>query len=244
MGAPHLAKEERRYIAWDGEGETRDDGSHVYFLLACKPGLDLDVAYIYDHEGLSTADCLNFFWSVSRQFRKSWNVIYGGSYDVNNIVRDLSRAEAYILYRDQLPVLHGPFEIDYQAGVFGVRHRMFARRVPLWDVVKFYQSTFVKAIRDNLPDFDAAKLEEIEEQKSRRAKFQAQDIAKVVHYTALELEALLMLMHKLDADLIEAGIGRLRSLHGAGSIAGALMNKFRVGAHMDRTGYEFPVIPE
>ena len=202
------------------------------------------VAFIHDPNGLSTLDCLNFFWAVNRQFPRAWNVIYGGSYDVNNIIRDLSRAECFILYRDQLPIIHGPFEIDYQAGVFGVRHRMYARRIPLWDVVRFYQSTFVKAIRDNLPNFDTSKLEEIETQKERRAKFQAQEIEKVVHYTALELEALLFLMHKLDADLIESGIGLLRSLHGAGSIAGALMNKFHVGAHMDRTGYEFPVIPE
>jgi hypothetical protein len=188
-------------------------------------------------------DCLNFFWGANRQYLRAWNVIYGGSYDVNNIIRDLTRAEAYILFRDQLPVLAGPYEIEYQAGVFGVRHRMFSRRVPLWDVVKFYQSTFVKAIRDNLPDFDAGELEEIETQKERRAKFAAHEISKIVRYTALELKALLLLMHKLDADLIEAGIGRLRQLHGAGSIAGALFNKYHVAAHMDRTGYEFPTLP-
>src|SRR6478609_8909923 len=45
----------RPFVAWDGEGITKEDGSHIYVMLAVK-GAGIE-DYAFNPKGLDTIDC-------------------------------------------------------------------------------------------------------------------------------------------------------------------------------------------
>lgn len=225
-----LSKWDRRLlIAWDGEGYTDVDGiTHLYNLLASSDG-----SSISDPSGLGTE---RIFEYVLRQSNpKAINVIYGGSYDVNMWLRDIPIAKLLELWNTGT-VLWKHYKISYaHRKKFSVTEQFYGKGAPkprtfiLWDVLGYFQSTFVVACRKWLGDLPI--LDEIERMKQLRSGFSEEQFSEVAEYNRSELVLLVSLMTSLFEAMDEAGIVLTR-YDGAGSIAAFLLRVNNVKEHM------------
>lgn len=219
------AWEKKFIIAYDGEGANLENGEHVYNLLANSEG-----DRILNHEGLSTVTCLEFFLSTCKF--KSINVIYGGSYDVNMILRDLSDQHLAQLWSEKA-TNWGPYRIMYTPRkLFSVHKYRPGFKEPatftLWDVIGYFQTSFVNACRKWLGNID--ELQEIERMKFERDIFSVDRIREIVTYNQQECSLLVLLMERLFDAMDQANI-RLTRYDGAGSIASALLRQNDVRSH-------------
>jgi len=210
----------RVIVAWDGEGANLDTGEHVYNLLANSNG-----DYIINLDGLSTIEVFNFFLYNSND--RDINVIFGGSYDINMILRDVPRDQLQILWSTGMVYWKG-FQIMWAS-----RKKFTVKQVGkgknksfvLWDVIGYFQSSFVVACEKWLGDLDV--LKDIQEMKLKRSEFKSEDIESIVEYNKKECILLVLLMDRLFASLDEAEV-ELKRYDGAGSIAAALLLKNNV----------------
>jgi len=220
----------RDIVAWDGEGANLDNGIHVYNLLANSCG-----DCILDHKGLSTSRCFDFFLDHSK--RNAINVIYGGSYDVNMMLIDVDPpalaklwvdGNVYwrnyrIWYKPRKSLTIQRFSVNRNTG------QRKAKNFTLWDVLGFFQGTFVNACRQWLGNMPI--LDDIEDMKYARSEFTTDKIEEIIAYNKAECDLLVAIMEALFAALDRAGI-RLNRYDGAGSIAGALLRMHNVKQHM------------
>lgn len=226
--------QQRNIVAWDGEGANLDSGEHIYNLLANSNG-----AYILDHNGLSTKACLNFM--LMQNTRSAINVIYGGSYDVNMLLRDLPTDKIATLWADGT-VQWGNYRISYaHRKRFSVRYyhvlasgrRKCVKQFVLWDVLGYFQKSFVESCRQwfgsTLSDRMSI-LDKIESMKGQRSEFSVEKIDEIIEYCLAECKLLVLLMHQLFAAMDEADI-HLTRYDGAGSIASALMRRNNILLH-------------
>jgi hypothetical protein len=225
--------ERRNIVAWDGEGANLSDGTHVYNLLANSLG-----HYIINHEGLSTEQCLNFMLRDST--RSAINVIYGGSYDVNMLLRDLPSDKIRDLWA-RGTTYWGPYCISYaHRKRFSVKlfDRESGKKRPiksfiLWDVLGYFQKSFVEACRAWLgKDISDAMpiLDQIESMKGQRSTFSVDKIEDILAYNHAECKLLVLLVKALFDAMDEADI-QLTRYDGAGSIAAALMRRANILSH-------------
>lgn len=228
-------REKRRYIAWDGEGVTNPDGSHSYVMLVtsrgrmqCPCGCGQTGEWIINPLGLSSLECLDFFWKHARLDDQAFHVIYGGSYDFNCWLRDLTRDKAKWVWSSGHAARIGKYNVDYNHRSLGIQRG--TKSIPLWDVVRFWQTTFVKAIEMCIPDFDA--LDQIKLWKQKRSDFHSENLTDILHYCLTELRALVAMMRQFDIDTQAAGLGKLYQLNGAGSIAAKLLTINHVKKHL------------
>jgi hypothetical protein len=221
------SKWQRRVIVgWDGEGaNVEDTGEHIYNLLANSNG-----DHILNHEGLSTEQALAFCMNHSDP--KDINVIFGGSYDVNMILRDLSRDHIKELWVKGSVKWRG-WRINYTP------RRKFScsnwkvygqRSFVLWDVIGYFQTSFVSAC-DKWLKTDMKLLAGIQVMKVKRGEFTTENIAEIIVYNSKECDLLVKLVTALFDSLDEAGISLVR-YDGAGSIAAALLKANDIKRHM------------
>lgn len=213
--------ERREIVAWDGEGANLESGEHVYSLLA-----NSNSKYILDHDGLATKEILDFFLEYSRE--DDINVIYGGSYDVNMILRDVPKDKLLELWTEgrtywkTYRIFWAPRK---KFTVQKIVDAKVARSFVLWDVIGYFQSSFVVACERWLGNLDV--LEDIQEMKLKRSVFKAEDIDEIIEYNHKECILLVMLVRRLFASLDTCGIQLIR-YDGAGSIAAALLRKYEI----------------
>lgn len=214
--------ERRSIVAWDGEGANLDNGKHVYNLLANSNG-----EYIIDFQGLSTLAIFDFFMRHSSE--QDINVIYGGSYDINMILKDLSFEKLKILWNSGKVYWRG-----YRI-IWATRKKFTIQRIVptengsrvdktfiLWDVIGYFQTSFVRACELWLGNLEV--LKDIQEMKLKRSSFKSEDIESIIEYNRKECVLLVLLMERLFSSLDEAEIQLMR-YDGAGSIAAALLRK-------------------
>lgn len=223
----------RPFLAWDGEGVTTNDGVHRYVMLANSTGAD-----IIDPEGIATVRALGFLVDEANRVGDAINVIYGGGYDVNMILRDFTRTDLERIYKRKFYEWRG-FRMSWRPGKsFYVcrvdnRGRKIGKGVTLYDVVSFFQCAFVKACDSYLGDkFTHREL--IVENKALRSAFTLDDVDNVRRYNAAELENLVSLMVELRARLNRVGL-RPSRWDGPGAIAAALLKKHGIKDHMAKT---------
>lgn len=238
-----MTKWERRLIvAWDGEGFTREPledeetGVHVYNLLA-----NSNFHHIANQDGLSTETIFRFL--LDENDPKAINVIYGGSYDVNMWLKDVPREKLVALWVDgvcfwqnyKISYAHRKKftvqEVHYKGSGGSRKDRSFT----LWDVLGYFQSTFVDACTKWLGDLPL--LQEIQAMKLQRSSFTQAQFDEVVAYNRTECMLLVDLMHNLFTAMDEAGI-QLTRYDGAGSIAAYLLRVNGVKDHMGETPIE------
>jgi hypothetical protein len=229
-GGHTKSKWERRVVvAWDGEGANLDSGEHIYNLLANSNG-----HFIRDDKGLDTTTVFEFFLKYSDP--KDINVIYGGSYDVNMFLRDLPIPKLEELWMNgtcvwkdyQIHYAHRKkFTVSklYRDNKAKLRKDTFV----LWDVLGYFQATFVNACRKWLGDLPI--LDKIEDMKWQRSEFTTDRINDIVEYNRMECQLLVQLMTELFKALDECDI-QLKRYDGAGSIAAALLQKYNVKDYM------------
>jgi hypothetical protein len=214
--------ERRSIVAWDGEGANLDDGSHVYNLLANSNG-----DYILDLEGLATLQIFDFFMEYSDT--NDINVIFGGSYDVNMILKDVPK---YLLER--LWTTGKCYWKNYRI-IWATRKKFTVQSISssnkviktfvLWDVIGYFQSSFVVACLRWLGDLDV--LKDIQSMKLLRSTFKSEDIDEIIAYCMKECQLLVLLITLLFESIDEAELQLMR-YDGSGSIAAAILKKNEV----------------
>jgi len=222
------SKWERRVIvAWDGEGANLSSGEHVYNLLANSKG-----DYILNHEGLSTQGVFDFFFHHSNP--RDINVIYGGSYDVNMILRDVPQEKLKVLWNEgavfwnEYRIIYAPRKKLTLTRYFHKAGKLKKESFILWDVLGYFQSSFVVACRKWLGDLPI--LDKIEDMKHQRSGFDVAHIKEIIQYNQHECNLLVKLVESLF-DAMDEGEIKLSRYDGAGSIAGALLRKYNIQEH-------------
>lgn len=212
----------REFIAWDGEGITKPDGSHIYVMIGNSKG-----GYIADPQGLHTGDIFRFLLAEYAKYRDAWHIIYGGSYDSNMWLSNAPKAVVEGIYTHDY-YRWGRTTIQWRRGKsFYLRldkeTAPYEKGVTVYDVVSFFQCKFTKACEDYLgPDYPYRA--EIEANKALRSSFSRKDIPAMKQYMMHEVELLVLLMVELRARLNAVTL-RPRRWDGPGAIAAALLSR-------------------
>ena len=273
------------FIAIDGEGwdvgptlttgEVQDglwEGTpkyqwreHVYTLLAAYDG-ETHKEYHENGERLGTRGCLDFLLSLTADAPNSALVCYGASYDINQIFRGLSFADAqrlaqshsqkhlFLEYGDQT------YEIAYQprkrlvvrrytGKVYTWKGKVRTKQKPnakfvLWDVIGFFQTTFTSCMKDWLGK-DHAAFREIERMKALRNTFTLDQFDQIKQYNRLENEALVQIMERLRAAMKHPDVSlKLTRWDGAGAVAAAMFAAHDIKSAMCDTEALHPAVFE
>lgn len=220
----------KRFRAWDGEGGNEDDGSHTYFLLASSDGHRLK-----RRTGLRTSDVFDLWLGAGgdpdNPGDSCTNIIFGGNYDFNMVLKDLDLASLKTLYETG-QCKWQTYWIEWRAGKSfriwqwqnGVK-----RSFLIYDILPFFQRPFVQACDEYLgeswPD-----REEIIAGKARRGTFDWSQIDEVETYNGSELSTLVALANELRTRLHNAGI-RVSRWDGPGAIASAVFQKQQIKSY-------------
>lgn len=265
--APSESQFQKAYfVCWDGEGATIN-GKHEYILLMHNRLQKTGQKPLVNLSGLSSESCLDYLCESAQKLPGyAIHVIFGGSYDANMILKDMPQHLVKILW-EKGSVLYGRYKILYRQRkqltihqlpknktmwirVYTRTHRdgstttkriwNYISSVTIWDVHGFFQSSFVKAIRDNLKDHNKDEVKSIEDHKAIRAVFDPSQIDDIIAYTTLEVKYLESLMSDLVQNMSTADVsldGTVRPLvinrwDGAGAIAASLLKRYGVKQHM------------
>ena len=217
------------FRAFDGEGCEQPDSNGLgllttpqYLLLACSDG-----THVYNSSGLGTAQCFEFLLSKTGDDR-AINVMYGLSYDANMMMIDLTKKELKQVWENKtyrgVPVLKGSYVIKYvPRKSFRVSDRA-GRSITLWDVIGFFQTSFVQAMMDWCPDHPL--LETIRAGKAQRGlTLFDRGLNYVLAYTQAEMMALVEIMERLRRALTVADLP-VRRWDGAGAIAASMLGRY------------------
>lgn len=218
----------REFIAYDGEGITIEDGSHLYTLFASSHGLSLT-----NDEGLSTREIFESLIDAKRQYPDAIHVIYGGSYDFNMWFGDISIPKMIRLYETG-STLWQEYRITWRRGKsLRITDRTDNTTIMVYDVVSFFQRPFVQACDEYLgeDEYWQSVRDMIVSNKATRGKFTVEDNAAVRDYNQSELRLLVHLMSELRARLNRVQLRPAR-WDGPGAIATALMQREQIKNHM------------
>lgn len=223
----------RLVLGIDGEGYTTADGRHLYVYLAASDTEGL-VSDVRNPKGL-TADEV-FAWLLTLP-RKAMLVGFALGYDRTKWVESWPDDRIYRLMHPESRLGEsGPLPVDCEGWRCNLVSTRFSvaradepdERRTVWDVWKFFQSSFVKAIER----WDVGSKEErafVAKQKERRGNFAA--IGKTEErYCQLECRLLAELVDKLLAAHDEAGL-RLKSYFGPGSTAAVVLAELEADKH-------------
>src|SRR5690348_9794689 len=218
----------REFIAYDGEGISLDDGSHLYTLFASSRGLQLQ-----DDEGIGTNDIFESLLDAKRRFPNAIHVIYGGSYDFNMWLTDVSLRRMEQLY-DRGTCLWGAYKITWRRGKsLRITDRVKNETIIVYDVVSFFQRPFVQACDEYLTndEYWQSVRDMIIDNKKSRGTFTTDDNDKVADYNHAELVLLVNLMSELRDRLGKVSL-RPSRWDGPGAIATALLQREQIKRNM------------
>lgn len=204
------------FIAWDGEGYTDNDGNHHYMLFGNSEGQKVR------GESLTWKECFPLLLKAPKDAN---HIIYGGDYDVIMMIKPMPKNVRQRLHDGEI-VWYKGYRLRW------LRRKWFdismgKRSVRLYDVISFFQTSFVKACRSYLGESDA--LDRMHEMKLQRDSFIAGD-DKVIEYWLSELDYLVRLMTELRNLLLTVDI-RPKGWFGPGAIANAILKREGVKEH-------------
>lgn len=240
------------FIGIDGEGLTRDDGTHDYVLLAASDGEYIEE---YGPGGLSSEQCFEFLLGAGERHKGEILVGFYTSYDVNMMFRDLPESVLEGIWQGGVRTWRAKTGDMYQYRIEYVPNRVLKirqgawiwgtdkegerkatwktwRAVTFWDCFQFFQMSFVKALRDWKAAPDDV-IDHIAGMKDKRGGFEESERTAIRLYCFDEIDLLSKMMGKVAATLEALDIN-LTSWYGAGSIASALFKKHGVKHHLYR----------
>lgn len=218
----------RPFVAWDGEGVNNPDGTHAYVTLANSRGNRIEAP---PPKGLSTYEIFEFLLDESTASGDVIHVVFGGSYDTNMFLKSFDESQLRKI-RVKKHAWVGDYCISWRPGKsFWLKHRD-GRKIMLYDVASFFQTSFVNACDGYLGN-DWHQRDMIVREKARRGTFTYEELSSVNSYNDAELINLVRLMNELRSRLHGAGL-RVRRWDGPGAIAASLLTKYRVKDHMNR----------
>jgi hypothetical protein len=221
------------YAGIDGEGRGRKD--HKYVLLAWRDEHGERADWIEDHEkGLSTKECLDFLLNIPHRIK-----VFGFStnYDLTMMLRDVDDHLLYRLFRPELRQrapgsrIVSPYPVRWQGYRLNLQGTKFyvargKRRRTVWDVWKFYQSKFVKALQDWKVG-DKETHDRLTVMKDTRGESDKWTPDEMRLYCLSECTNLGQLVRKLVDAHADVGL-ELTSFYGAGSTANLLLGVFGI----------------
>lgn len=220
-------KDTRPFVGIDGEGQGR--APHRYVFLAASTEDGSERWSVENRDGLTTEQCLDFLFSIPAKYRL---FAYSFNYDLTKILEDLDNRGLYELARPELrksldPNATFPRPVRWQkyaVNLQGTRFTVTAggKRRTIWDIFKFFQGKFTKALEDWKVG-DPKVVKEIARMKDLRSDFDRLDPEEVRQYCFKECELMAQLAHKLVKAHDEAGL-KLKAFYGAGSSAGAMLD--------------------
>jgi hypothetical protein len=213
------------WIGIDGEGYGTHP--HRYFLLASSDAHGRS-DYVQNPYGLSSAAALEFLASLGRYSENIRVAGYFLGYDWTMILRDLPNRAIYRLLRPETRrtgkgrfawIRWRGFALHYIGGM--MRIRAGDRRVQVWDLGKFFQTRFDKALVKWGVEADIAHIARM---KEARDEFLERDADAIRAYCLAECAALARLAGKLE-DALEAADMLPKRWHGPGSVASVLLER-------------------
>jgi hypothetical protein len=225
----------RTILGIDGEGYTLPDGSHryVYMAASSRQGLVSDVR---NPDGLTAKQVFAFLLALPR---KALLVGFALGYDRTKWVESWPDERVWRLMRPEarqgesgpLPVDCEGYRVNLVATRLGIKRKDDGAHATVWDLFKFFQCPFVKA----LSRWDVGTKKEqrfIAKEKERRGNF-AGIGAREERYCQLECRLLAELAHRLVDAHEQAGIG-ITSFYGPGSTAAVVLKELMADAHKVR----------
>lgn len=223
-----------RIIGIDGEGKGRYPHLYNYMAAADEDGESWELA----GESLGTRECLEFILSLPQ----ATVVAFSFGYDLTKILQELPdkkidklfhperrrrEVDGRTLYR---PVRWHEFRLNYMNGRFTVARYVNDKMGPstvIWDIWRFFQSRFTKALLDwGIATED--QLAFMIHMKERRGNFDQEDASEVKRYCRdEECPKLARLFRALLEAHTDAGL-ELKSYFGAGSTSSALLQKMGI----------------
>lgn len=223
----------RRAIAIDGEGVTLpESGEHVYrYMAACRSDGKV-LGELYDEAGILTLDALDFLAGLPKVDEDGVPYLgifgYGLGYDITKFLEGLSSRNLYNLFHaDQAEgrVKTGKYRLSMLGKCLDVVDRKAPKgekKTLVWDLLKGFQSTFVKALKA-WEVGSKRQHDRIEEMKKKRGQFVRESYESVTGYCKEECALLAELVEKYVRAHAEAGIDLRAKYHGAGSTSDAFL---------------------
>jgi hypothetical protein len=227
----------REFVAWDGEGVSYG-GRHHYIMLGNSKGNFLRDGGSVCPRGLATTESIEFLLEQGSQYPNAYHVIFAGGYDANKILKDLASSENRLQKLwETSQTFYKQYHIEWVRGKWlKLRCLKTNRRITLFDVFSFFQTSFVKTLKSW--DIWSDDLETIAQMKEQRGQFKWEDREEIEHYCRMELTALVQLMDKFRVNHIKAGLPALSGLYGPGAIANSLLKLWNIPKFMVATDTE------
>lgn len=210
-------------IGIDGEGWTDNKGVHRYNLLAAS-----NDEFVEDASELTTAQCFDFLLSLPRAIKGTSYLFVGFSinYDVNMWLRDLPKKKMERLH-EHGHVYWKHYNIKWKPNkTFSVADNRYHKRILVYDVFGFFQTSFVNALR-TWKVGDAATVDAIAATKEARGTFTPEQREHIRAYCFDEVHLLVQLMHRLIEATRRAEIP-CNQWYGVGALASGMMQKYGV----------------
>ena len=216
----------RPWFVIDGEGITVENDLHLYVQFAGMASDTQESYELVDAKGIDGYRILSALIKWRAAYSHHIFVIYGGSYDFNMWLKqlDLSRDDLERIYKGLSTRIGYGYRIHWRRGkLFTVTHIPTRTTVTIYDVVSFFQCTFVKACDSYLGErFFEREL--IVKSKEQRGDFTADGLGAVSRYNNAELINLALLMDELRSRLYKVELYPSR-WDGPGAIAAYLMKR-------------------
>jgi len=241
------------FIAWDGEGtkpqvgkpgnksriRKNPENGHTILIRVNNPTPDtapIPQPYvlfgnskgdeIIKEGGLETIKCLELLLDSKKKYPETIFVGFSIGYDINQILKDLSEFHLKQIYTTNGTFWKG-YKLQWYPGKWlYISHKKTKRRVKLFDVFGFFQSSFLVACEKYLGKNHPLFLT-MQEGKKQRSAFTFDQLDYMIKYYHSELQLLVELMTALRIDLHNAGI-HLSSWHGPGAVASKVFQQFNI----------------
>lgn len=232
LGARLEAVKGQRAVMVDGEGVSLDDGSHVYrYMAACRSDGTV-LGELYDEEGITTRNALEFVANLPKHDEDGVPYLgvfgYGLGYDMTKWLERLKNKPLYELFHseDLKPKARvGSLSLLLVGKCLEIVDKdapKYQKRTKVWDILKGFQSTFVKALRD-WGVGTKEEWERIEAMKKQRGKFKDAPWEEVTAYCKDECRLGAELVETYIRAHVDAGIDLRGKYHGAGSTSDAFL---------------------
>ena len=231
----------REFIMHDGEAVR------LGFICDSKGVITPDISYCLlgnskGHEllakRLSTKEMFDFLLDMGEKYPKDFHVGFVFDYDVNNILKDLTKACLIMLKERNRCQWEGYTIVHYPRKSFSIRYE--TRHVRIDDCWTFFRSAYCTGDRDNPGALDKYNIGTpaarafIASGKSRRTDFTWADMESVVQYQRAELSLGPPLMEAIRKCCDAAGI-HLTRWYGTGALAKYELGKRHASRHLCKT---------
>jgi hypothetical protein len=238
--ARQIPLEQRRFIAWDGEGiNLHGKGKpQSYILFGCSTG-----EYISKPENIGVFDIMEFMLEVAEKHIGAIHIGFSFKYDANMILRTLREATLRKLHKQGAISLRHPdgksYRVEYRPGKwlqvtrfkpgYTQSNSHAKTTVRIYDIFGFFTCSFIKAYEDNVGPVP----EIIAKGKENRPTFTLDDLldGTVLRYWQVEIKMMQELAEDLRKRLYGADL-RINQWYGPGALSAYKMRQHDVKKHM------------